>query len=98
MNFQASNNYYNSLSSSYSYFVSENFFTYIIQIIKINFRRIKNKKVPTGKNKKIKKDFYSKHSKFDKKITEEQLIAKREEFWHTAPAFDGKLGMILAVK
>lgn len=43
---------------------------------------------PTGKNKKLKKDFL-KYFKFDKSITEKQLNAKREEFWDTAPAFEG---------
>lgn len=66
---------YNSLSSSYSYYVP-----------------------PTGKNKRIKKEFYNKYFKFDKKITEEQLTAKRDEFWDTAPAFDGKLEIWNALK
>ncbi len=35
------------------------------------------------------KDFY-KYFKYEKRISEKQLRAKREEFWDTAPAFDGK--------
>jgi hypothetical protein len=46
--------------------------------------------VPTGKNKRLKKDFH-KYLKFDlKKMSESQLKAKRDEFWDTAPAFEGK--------
>lgn len=52
---------------------------------------------PTGKNKKLKKDFI-KFFKFDKKITESQLNAKREEFWDTAPAFEGKIEIWTALK
>lgn len=51
----------------------------------------------TGKNKRLKKDFY-KYFKFDKKITEKQLQAKRDEFWDTAPAFDGKTEIWQALK
>ncbi len=51
----------------------------------------------TGKNKRLKKDFY-KYFKFDKKITEKQLQAKRDEFWDTAPAFDGKTEIWAALK
>lgn len=45
---------------------------------------------PTGKNKKLRKEFYTKSFKFDKKITEKQLLSKRDEFWDTAPHFEGK--------
>ena len=44
---------------------------------------------PTGRNKRLKKDKY-KYFKCDKNISEAQLKAKREEFWDTAPHFDGK--------
>lgn len=52
---------------------------------------------PTGKNKRLKKDFI-KNFKFDKKITEAQLNTKREEFWDTAPAFEGKIEIWTALK
>ena len=52
---------------------------------------------PTGKNKRLKKD-YHKYFKFDKKITENQLKAKREEFWDTAPVFEGKAEIWNALK
>ena len=73
-NTNLNNNYYNSLSSAYSYYVP-----------------------PTGKNKKIKKDFYNKYFKFDKKIKEEKLNAKRDEFWNTAPCYEGKLGNLFLI-
>ena len=44
---------------------------------------------PTGKTKRLKKDLH-KHLKCDKRLSEMQLKAKRDEFWHTAPAFEGK--------
>lgn len=31
-------------------------------------------------------------------MTESQLMAKRDEFWHTAPAFDGKPEIWAALK
>lgn len=52
---------------------------------------------PTGKNKKLKKDFI-KHFKFDRRITENQLNSKRDEFWDTAPAFEGKIEIWTALK
>jgi hypothetical protein len=52
---------------------------------------------PTGKNKRLKKDSY-KYFKCDKKISEAQLQAKRDEFWHTAPHFDGKGEIWAALK
>lgn len=52
---------------------------------------------PTGKNRRLKKDFI-KNFKFDKKITEAQLNSKREEFWDTAPAFEGKIEIWTALK
>lgn len=52
---------------------------------------------PTGKNKRLKKDFI-KNFKFDKKISENQLNSKREEFWDTAPAFEGKIEIWTALK
>lgn len=52
---------------------------------------------PTGKNKKLKKDFI-KNFKFDRKITENQLNSKRDEFWDTAPAFEGKIEIWAALK
>lgn len=44
---------------------------------------------PTGKTKKLKKD-YGKYLKCEKRWGEAQLKAKRDEFWDTAPAFEGK--------
>jgi hypothetical protein len=52
---------------------------------------------PTGKNKRLKKDF-NKYFKYEKKITEAQLKAKREEFWDTAPMFDGKVEIWSALR
>lgn len=52
---------------------------------------------PTGKNKRLKKDF-NKYFKSDKRISESQLKAKRDEFWDTAPAFDGKPEIWAALK
>lgn len=52
---------------------------------------------PTGKNKKLKKDCI-KNFKFDKRITEKQLNAKRDEFWDTAPAYEGKIEIWTALK
>ncbi len=56
-----------------------------------------NNFAPTGKNKKLKKDIL-KYFKFDRPITEKQLAAKREEFWDTAPAFEGKIEIWAALK
>jgi hypothetical protein len=56
-----------------------------------------NNFVPTGKNRKLKKDIL-KYYKFDRTITEKQLVAKREEFWDTAPAFEGKIEIWSALK
>lgn len=52
---------------------------------------------PTGKNKRLKKDFY-KYFKCEKRISEAQLQAKRDEFWDTAPAFEGKVEIWTALK
>lgn len=52
---------------------------------------------PTGKNRRLKKDFF-KYFKIDKKINEKQLQAKRDEFWDTAPVFDGKPEIWSALK
>ncbi|CAF0744482.1 unnamed protein product [Brachionus calyciflorus] len=52
---------------------------------------------PTGKNKRLKKPNV-KYFKSDKKISESQLAAKREEFWDTAPAFEGKPEIWSALK
>ena len=52
---------------------------------------------PTGKNKRIKKDI-RKYFKCEKKVSELQLQAKRDEFWDTAPAFDGKPEIWAALK
>lgn len=62
---------------------------------------------PTGKNKRLKRDYikYLKQSYEGRvwlgsarKMTESQLTAKRDEFWHTAPAFDGKPEIWAALK
>jgi hypothetical protein len=54
---------------------------------------------PTGKNKRMKHDYmkFLKRSHEGRtwlatarKMTESEVAAKRDEFWHTAPAFDGK--------
>lgn len=53
--------------------------------------------VPTGKNKRLKKD-YVKYLKFEKSMNEAQLVAKRDEFWDTAPVFEGKSEIWAALK
>ena len=58
---------------------------------------------PTGKNKRLKKDLFMVSSdrylfKLDKRLTQRQLAAKREEFWDTAPAFEGKPEIWAALK
>lgn len=53
--------------------------------------------VPTGKNKRLKKD-YAKYLKFEKRMNETQLKAKRDEFWDTAPMFEGKPEIWAALK
>ena len=52
---------------------------------------------PTGKNRKLRKDF-ARSFKLDRRITEAQLSAKREEFWDTAPAFEGKAEIWAALR
>lgn len=52
---------------------------------------------PTGKNKRLRKDF-CKYLKCDKYLSEQELQAKREEFWDTAPVFDGKVEIWQALK
>jgi hypothetical protein len=52
---------------------------------------------PTGRNKRLKKNKY-KYFKCEKKISEAQLKAKRDEFWDTAPHFDGKVEIWSALK
>ncbi|RMZ98019.1 ubiquitin domain-containing 1 [Brachionus plicatilis] len=53
--------------------------------------------VPTGKNKRLKKD-YARYLKIEKKMSEAQLRAKRDEFWDTAPVFEGKSEIWAALK
>ena len=54
---------------------------------------------PTGKNKRMKHDYMKLLKRSHegrtwlataRKMTESEVAAKRDEFWHTAPAFDGK--------
>jgi len=52
---------------------------------------------PMGKNKRLRKDF-CKYLKCEKYLSEQELQAKREEFWDTAPVFDGKVEIWQALK
>ena len=52
---------------------------------------------PTGNNKRLKKDKY-KNFTSERKISEAHLEAKREEFWHTAPHFEGKVEIWSALR
>jgi hypothetical protein len=62
----------------------------------ISLNNNNNNNVPTGRNKRIKKDKFK--WKSDISLNEIELDSKRDEFWDTAPAFGGRVEIWNALK